>query len=163
MTHVLLAVDDNETSVAAARTALRLFGEDADYTVLNVADNAPVKWGEDALEYGTVYPLAVPAGGVVGGVPLVVRSTGGNDRTTDRVEAAQQTAQELAHEVGIHEATAVGDTGDPAEAIIAAAKSQHADVVVVGSHERGWFKRLFSSSVSDAVIRESEIPVLVAR
>jgi len=79
------------------------------------------------------------------------------------VEAAQQTAQELAHEVGIPDAAAVGDTGDPADAIIAAAKSQHADVVVVGTHERGWFKRLFSSSVSDAVIRDADIPVLVAR
>jgi nucleotide-binding universal stress UspA family protein len=35
--------------------------------------------------------------------------------------------------------------------------------VVVGTHERGWFKRLFASSVSDAVIRDAEIPVLVAR
>jgi len=163
MTHVLIAVDDNETSVAAARTALRLFGTEADYTVLNVADNAPVKWGEDALEYGTVYPLAVPGAGVMGGLPLVVRSTDSNDRTTDRVEAAQQTAQELAHEIGLHEAAAVGDTGDPADAIINAAKNQKADVVVVGTHERGWFKRLFSSSVSDAVIRDAEIPVLVAR
>ena len=41
--------------------------------------------------------------------------------------------------------------------------AEGADVVVVGTHERGWFKRLFASSVSDAVIREAEIPVLVAR
>jgi nucleotide-binding universal stress UspA family protein len=33
----------------------------------------------------------------------------------------------------------------------------------VDTHERGWFRRLFASSVSDAVIREAEIPVLVAR
>ena len=163
MTHVLIAVDDNDTSVAAARTALRLFGEDADYTVLNVAENAPVKWGDDALEYGLVYPLSVPGAGVIGGVPFVVRSTDMNDRTTDRVEAAQQTADELARDAGITSATAVGDTGDPADAIITAARSQGADVVVVGTHERGWFKRLFASSVSDAVIREAEIPVLVAR
>jgi nucleotide-binding universal stress UspA family protein len=163
MTHVLIAVDDNDTSVATARTALRLFGEGADYTVLNVAHNAPVKWGDDALEYGTVYPLAVPGAGVIGGVPLVVRSTDASDRTTDRVEAAQQIADELAHEAGIPSATAVGDTGDPADAIISAARHQGADVVVVGTHERGWFKRLFTSSVSDSVIREVEIPVLVAR
>jgi len=163
MTKVLIAVDDHETSLVAARTALRLFGEGADYTILNVAGNAPVKWGDDALEYGTVYPLAAPGVGVIGGVPLVVRSAGSNDRTTDRVEAAQQTADELAQEAGIVGATAVGDTGDPADAIIAAARAQNADVVVVGTHERGWFKRLFSSSVSDQVIRDAEIPVLVAR
>jgi nucleotide-binding universal stress UspA family protein len=163
MTHVLIAVDDNDTSVAAARTALRLFGEDADYTVLNVAENVPVKWGDDALEYGMVYPLSVPGAGVIGGVPFVVRSTDMNDRTTDRVEAAQQTADELARDAGITSAKAVGDTGDPADAIITAARSQGADVVVVGTHERGWFKRLFASSVSDAVIRDAEIPVLVAR
>ena len=163
MTHVLIAVDDNDTSVAAARTALRLFGENADYTVLNVAENVPVKWGDDALEYGTVYPLAVPGAGVMGGVPFVVRSTDASDRTTDRVEAAQQTADELARDAGIEGARAVGDTGDPADAIISAARSQGADVVVIGTHERGWFKRLFASSVSDEVIREVEIPVLVAR
>jgi len=163
MTHVLIAVDDNDTSVAAARTALRLFGENADYTVLNVAENAPVKWGDDALEYGLVYPLSVPGAGVIGGVPFVVHSADANDRTTDRVEAAQQTADELAQEAGLAGATAVGDTGDPADAIITAARSQGADVVVVGTHERGWFKRLFTSSVSDSVIRDAEIPVLVAR
>jgi len=163
MTHVLIAVDDNDTSVAAAHTALQLFGPEADYTVLNVAANAPVKWGDDALEYGMVYPLAVPGAGVIGGVPFVVRSTDSEDRTTDRVEAAQQTADELARDAGLVGATPVGDTGDPADAIINAARSQHADVVVVGTHERGWFKRLFTSSVSDSVIRDAEIPVLVAR
>src|SRR4029079_11850728 len=89
---------------------------DADYTVLNVAENAPVKWGDDALEYGLVYPLSVPGAGVIGGVPFVVRSTDTNDRTTDRVEAAQQTADELARDAGITSATAVGDPGDPADA-----------------------------------------------
>jgi len=163
MTHVLIAVDDNDTSVAAARTALRLFGDSAEYTVLNVAENVPVKWGDDALQYGTVYPLAVPGAGVMGGVPLVVRSTESEDRTTDRVEAAQQIALELARDAGLEGATAVGDTGDPADAIISAARSQGADVVVIGTHERGWFKRLFSSSVSDEVLRDVEIPVLVAR
>ena len=36
-----------------------------------------------------------------------------------------------------------------------------ADVIVVGSKERGWLTRLLTSSVADEVRRESPIPVLV--
>ena len=67
MTRVLIAVDETEQSVVAARTAYKLFGEDADYTVINVAKDAPVYWGDDPLGAGFAYPLAIPpvcAGGM---------------------------------------------------------------------------------------------------
>jgi nucleotide-binding universal stress UspA family protein len=163
MTRVLIAVDDSDTSLAAAQTAYRLFGDDADYTVINVAENTPVEWGDESLRYGTVYPLSIPGAGVVGGVPFVIRSSTSSDLDSDRVDVAEQTADDIAHEAGLLHAEPVGDTGDPAEAIIAAATAHKADVVVVGTHERGWFKRLVGSSVSNSVIRDSEIPVLVAR
>jgi nucleotide-binding universal stress UspA family protein len=52
--------------------------------------------------------------------------------------------------------------GDPAAAIISAASECGADVIVVGAHQRSWFGRLFSRSISGAVIRDAEVPVLVA-
>ena len=148
MTHVLIAVDDNDTSVAAAHTALQLFGTEADTRCSTSPTNAPVKWGDDALEYGMVYPLAVPGAGVIGACRSwsVPPTRGPHDRSCRSRPADGRRAGPRSRP---HEATAVGDTGDPADAIITAAKSQHADVVVVGTHERGWFKRLFSSSVSD--------------
>ncbi|MEP7204193.1 MAG: universal stress protein [Ilumatobacteraceae bacterium] len=163
MTRVLIAVDDSDTSLAAAQTAYRLFGDEAEYTVINVAENSPVEWGDDSLRYGTVYPLTIPGAGVVGGVPFVIRSSSSSDLDSDRVDLAEQTADDIARAAGLPHAEPMGDTGDPAEAIVAAATTHNADVIVVGTHERGWFKRLVSSSVSGAVIRDSEIPVLVAR
>ena len=68
MIHVLIAVDDSDTSIRAATTAHRIFGDDARYTVLNVATTTPVIWGDDALASGMVYPLALPGAGVVGGI-----------------------------------------------------------------------------------------------
>jgi nucleotide-binding universal stress UspA family protein len=163
MTRVLIAVDDSDTSLAAAQTAHRLFGDSADYTVVNVAENAPVVWGDDALRYGTVYPLSIPGAGVIGGIPFVIRSPNSSGLSADRIDAAEQTADDVAHEAGLLSAESIGDTGDPADAIISAARAHKADVIVVGTHDRGWFKRLVSSSVSDAVVRDSDVPVLVAR
>ncbi|HEY7628176.1 MAG TPA: universal stress protein [Ilumatobacteraceae bacterium] len=162
MTRVLIAVDDSESSVAAARTAHRLFGDDADYIVLNVAENHPVKWGDDALMYGTVYPLAVPGAGVIGGIPLIVHQPGASP-DDDRVESAEQTADNIAHDAGVNPVESLGETGDPVEAILTAAERHRADVIVVGSHDRGWFRSLFSTSVRDELIRDAEVPVLVAR
>jgi nucleotide-binding universal stress UspA family protein len=36
------------------------------------------------------------------------------------------------------------------------------DVIVVGSSDRSWFSRLVTPSTAAAVMRESDIPVLVA-
>ena len=163
MTRVLIAVDDSDTSLAAAQTAYRLFGDKAEYTVINVAETTAVEWGDDSLRYGTVYPLSLPGAGVVGGVPFVIRSSTASDLDSDRVDIAEQTADDIANEAGLPHAEPVGDIGDPADAIIQAATAHRADVIVVGTHDRGWFKRLVGSSVSDAVIRDSDIPVLVAR
>jgi nucleotide-binding universal stress UspA family protein len=53
--------------------------------------------------------------------------------------------------------------GDPAEAIIDAAESEGADVIVVGSHGRGALGRALIGSVSDQIVRRAPCPVLVVR
>ncbi len=163
MTHVLIAVDDSDTSVRAASTAHHLFGDGARYTVINVAPHASLMWGEAPLAYGGVYPL-VPMPGMISGVPLAVASPEAPTAVdADRIDVAEQHAGNVAAEAGIPDAQPVGDTGDPAEAIIAAARDHRADVIVVGSHDRGWFSRLIHGSVADDVAREAEVPVLIAR
>lgn len=168
MTHVLIAVDDSDSSVTAAETARRLFGDTADYTVISVSESEPVYWGDDPLGSGVVYPLAVPpvgAGMGMATMPLTVRAP---DRPPDAdiptpVEAAEQTARGVAAQAGIPEARPIGDSGDAAKAILEAAEHHHADVIVVGSHDRSWLDRLFNSSVADEVVKKAETPVLVAR
>jgi nucleotide-binding universal stress UspA family protein len=53
--------------------------------------------------------------------------------------------------------------GDPAESIIEAARSERADMIVVGSHGRAPLGRALIGSVSDQVVRHAPCPVMVVR
>jgi len=53
--------------------------------------------------------------------------------------------------------------GDAGEAIVAAANSENADLIVVGSHGRSGVSRFFIGSVSDYVVRHAHCPVMVVR
>jgi nucleotide-binding universal stress UspA family protein len=53
--------------------------------------------------------------------------------------------------------------GEPGEAIVAAAESENADLIVVGSHGRSGVSRFLIGSVSDYVVRHAHCPVMVVR
>ncbi len=53
--------------------------------------------------------------------------------------------------------------GEPGEAIVAAANSESADLIVCGSHGRSSVSRFFIGSVSDYVVRHAHCPVMVVR
>lgn len=53
--------------------------------------------------------------------------------------------------------------GDPAEQIVAAATTDGAALIAIGSHGRGAIGRLIHGSVADKVAREAAVPVLVVR
>ena len=171
MTQVLIAVDDSESSVKTARIAYALFGDKASYTVVNVADQSPMIWGGDALVWGVGYPIVMAPSGIVD--PAVRRaepSTYAADEDSPAVEvhnapidAAIQVASDVAAEADIPNPQVVGEVGDPATAIITAAHHHQADVIVVGSHDRSWFSKLLTPSVTGAVVKEADIPVLIAR
>ncbi len=98
MTHVLIAVDDTDTSIRAASTAHRLFGDDATYTVINVAPNASLMWGETRLETGAVQPV-VPMPGLMAGMPLGVPvATAPDEVVSERVDDAERQAVHVAEE-----------------------------------------------------------------
>jgi nucleotide-binding universal stress UspA family protein len=53
--------------------------------------------------------------------------------------------------------------GDAAEGILEAATAEGADMIVIGSHGRGSLGRIFLGSVSEQVVRNASVPVLVVR
>jgi nucleotide-binding universal stress UspA family protein len=53
--------------------------------------------------------------------------------------------------------------GEPGEAIVAAADSENADLIIVGSHGRSGVSRFLIGSVSDYVVRNAHCPVMVVR
>ena len=54
-------------------------------------------------------------------------------------------------------------TGNPPQVIVETAKEWNADLIVVGSHGRGFWKRMLVGSVSDAVLHHAPCSVLVIR
>lgn len=176
MTQVLIAVDDSEDSIKTARIAYDLFGDTASYTVVNVADRTPLMWGGDSLVWGVGYPVMM---GPSGAFDLGPGRMGSGEVAPDRgvrtndaaaaeadsapIDAAIQVAHDVASEAQLPNPQVVGEVGDPATAIITAAHHHQADVIVVGSHDRSWFSRLLVPSTAGAVVREADIPVLIAR
>ena len=60
-------------------------------------------------------------------------------------------------------ATACVGFGEPAAEIVARARSSHPDTIVMGTHGRSGFKRLFMGSVAEEVLRSSPCPVVIVR
>jgi len=60
-------------------------------------------------------------------------------------------------------ATARVDFGQPAAQIVARARSSNADTIVMGTHGRSGFKKLFMGSVAQEVLRTSPCPVVTVR
>jgi nucleotide-binding universal stress UspA family protein len=82
------------------------------------------------------------------------------------VRAARQLAVEaIVQRARAGGATATGLTwdGDAGESIVEASEAESADLIVVGTHERGTVGRLFLGSVSDHVVRHARCPVMVVR
>ena len=61
------------------------------------------------------------------------------------------------------DATGLTWDGDAGVMIVEAAEAESADLIVVGTHERGAVGRLFLGSVSDHVVRHARCPVMVVR
>jgi nucleotide-binding universal stress UspA family protein len=68
-------------------------------------------------------------------------------------------ARAAIHDVEVDELVLNG--GDPGDRIVRAAEEQQPDVVVVGSHGRGFLRRTLLGSVSEHVVRHCPVPVLV--
>jgi nucleotide-binding universal stress UspA family protein len=83
---------------------------------------------------------------------------------------SQREARQLAVERVVQRARSAGAdasgltwSGDAGESIVEAAGAETADLIVVGTHERGAVGRLILGSVSDHVVRHARCPVLVVR
>jgi nucleotide-binding universal stress UspA family protein len=168
MTRVMIAVDGSDLDAPLARTALRLFGADADYWAVNVqGDGAtgtgaigstlPTTYGATLIGYGSVFPYIAPD-------PYQVRAPAG-DEGAGTFEAEQEradaTARSAVDEAGISGVDRIAELGDPPEAILRAAHEHDVDVIVVGDHDRSWWSRLFSPAVGSELIDRAELPVLV--
>jgi nucleotide-binding universal stress UspA family protein len=148
MKKILVAVDETEASRRAAAFVDEFFSsEDYSVSAVNVA-RQPTDW----------MPATMPA------VPFGAVSPWPYAPEMKEALARQEAAGEA---IVNRQAPEGADTevffGDTVEAILAAADDVGADLIVVGSNDKGFLQRLFSGSVSEGLVRSSTRPVLVVR
>ena len=134
---ILLATDLSEASEAAARQAIDMARDlGANLLIVSVIDPAM---------------RGAPGGRV--------------ERMDQRRAVRESAAQQLVlrgRKAGVPVSFLVWE-GEPGPAIVEAAQSEGADLIVVGSHGRGRVGRFLIGSVSDHVIRHATAPVLIVR
>jgi nucleotide-binding universal stress UspA family protein len=145
--HALIATDGSEVSLDAARKAVSLLSP-TKVTLLSVADTS----------------IADDSG--AGGFEGNLLSPAESERARDAIlsegrDEVSSTLDAIGADPSIVEHRVVEGSAGPIICLVA--DDVDADVVVVGSHGRGFFKRIVIGSVSEHVARHCSKPVLIIR
>jgi nucleotide-binding universal stress UspA family protein len=137
-------------------------------TILLATDGSPASEGasEEAIDLAAQVQARLLVVSVLGAstrpseasTEVTTSQPDSRDSLTNKAQAIVQRAKAA----GADAAFLVWE-GDPGEAIVAAADSENADLIVVGSHGRSGVSRFFIGSVSDYVVRHAHCPVMVVR
>ena len=145
---ILVALDGSAASNAGLKTAIQLaIDQHATLLGMHVVDDAAV-----TINFEGGY---MPAG-YVDSLYQGLRESG---------QATLAKAQAAARDAGAEMKPLLVDTRGQtvAEAILAQARKQKADVIVLGTHGRRGLSRMLMGSDAEAVIRETRVPVLLVR
>ena len=152
MHRILVALDDSDASQRAAQFVNELFrGTEHEVLGLNVSA-APVPWFSPTADYGVVYPFPEAPAGPVDPEQLA----------DAKAEATREAAERVA-DSGLEDAVPLAAVGEVVAEICRAAEEHDVTLIVVGSHDKGAFRRLVSGSVSTTLVHEAPRPVLVVR
>jgi len=142
---ILIPIDGSRTAAHGLDVAIKLAkGEKAALAILHVVDNT-------ALTYATeVVPVYMDE---------IIESLrkGGEKILAEAVTRARASGLKP-------KSVLVEEFGSPvAEVIVAQAKKQRADLIVIGTHGRRGVTRLVMGSDAEGVVRRSPVPVLLVR
>jgi universal stress protein A len=127
--------------------------DDNSLEALDVAANLS-RQNDGTVSVLHIVPMLVPPAGI----PAYV------DLYKGQEEDARRRLEEIAHKrlAGI-KYELLTHVGDPAGVILKAERTTGADLVVMATHGRRGFSRIFLGSVAEIVLRESTCPVLTVR
>jgi nucleotide-binding universal stress UspA family protein len=143
---MIIATDGSDVSIDSVRQAPTLLRADADLVLVTVIPHR-IDPNEDATGF---------AGPVVG------PDEAERIHTADTV-AADAVLAATAAAIGPIPMRQVVLEGSPGDAICEFASSEHAALIVVGSHGKGFISKTFLGSVSSHVLANATCPVLVVR
>jgi len=144
---ILLPIDGSDLALQAAKAGIELAqSESAEVVGLFVTTPYSVPY---------VYP---------GEIPLAFPSKTEYEKAVRReAEACLRKLADTAVAAGVTWTQAIVSSISAAPAIIAVAKKQKCDLIVIGSHGRGGFGQLLLGSVTSKVLSSCHVPVLVYR
>lgn len=144
MYKILLAIDGSLHSQKAIEESIRLASLlKAKVTVLSVAENTPI------YHYGTE----------LGSVPIQ------QEMVEERLKASQEILTKCKESFAEQdlEIDSLSKEGPPAETICKVAEEEGYDLIMIGSRGLGGLRQLFLGSVSNKVVNQSKISVLVVK
>ena len=148
MERILVGVDGSASSLRAVDFAADLASKyNAELIVLTVVPHFWPQVDSAVEEYARLEHIPGPA-------PELVLTTADNLLDKARKKAQANSATRI---------SAASSFGNPAHEIIAAAKDQQADLIVVGSRGHGRLTGLLLGSVAQKVISLAHCPVVVVR
>lgn len=138
---ILLAVDGSPISTRAARHAAKLVAQLATPAQLVLFNADPPMMQAVAVKIGLEAARRIHA-----------------ENSQHAIRGARAALKRA--RVPFTETLAVGD---PADAIVKAAKAARCDLIVMGTHGQGALQRLLLGSVASKVIAQADVPVTVVR
>ena len=135
---VLLAVDDSDPSDAA----------------IGLANRIATEWQTSIVVFSAYDPTSIyeaASDAAIDATELLNEERDGAAAVAERARAMLPAGR----------ASVLVVEGEAAHAIVAAAKDESIEAIVMGSHGRRGLERLFLGSVAEHVVRESPCPVLV--
>jgi nucleotide-binding universal stress UspA family protein len=149
MNRILAAVDGSALSLKAVSVAADLTRQyGAELILLTVEEEQPA--AQPSRFWSQRQPAGNPAGDEV------------RDRTSQDAKGALSSARMAARAVGVVKISTRSSVGEPASQIVAVARSQEADLIVIANGRRGRGNGMLSG-VAQKVTAHAHCPVLVVR
>jgi len=149
MKKVLIALDYDPTAQKVAETGFSIAkAMKAEITLLHVIADAAFY---SSLEYS-------PITGFVGYMDI-------NNLQSNSIEGLKKTSlqylEKIKQHLGLKTIQTIVKEGDFAESILASAKELNIDIIVMGSHSRRWLEEILAGSVTQKVLHDTRIPLLI--
>ena len=150
MQKVLIALDYDPTSQKVAEKGFMLAKSmDAEVTLMHVISE-PVYYA--TTEYSPIMGLNDPL------TSLGIVNLG----SVDEIKIASGNfLEKLKQHLGDDAIKTLVAEGDFADSILQAAKTTHADIIVMGSHSRKWLEEILMGSVTEKVLHHTTVPLFI--
>jgi nucleotide-binding universal stress UspA family protein len=128
----------------------------------SVAAERALAWSADLLRTSGGGELHLV--NVVNPVPPIASVAGALPAySEDEVRRVEASLRDAADRYGTHADAEVVMSPSIGESVVATARKQHVDLIVMGTHGRGGIARAMLGSVADYLVRHAECPVVTMR